>query len=185
MPTDDRRDFLKQGLVAAALAAIPLAAAGEPTQKVPLTRPIKVKVLDTKETTDGDRLESSALFDLQGENGAVHHVTGYSLKIERADSYDTTLILRTDKYAAAGDSNPLDSDLRVIIVTGEKGQVDGDTRTDEIQTTVFGPQGVMKSPPQTIKKSLVDPYAGMDVHEKAQAIINDRVRNPRGHEGSK
>lgn len=177
--SDDRRDFLKQGMVAAAgLVAMPLAASTDPGQAVPLTKPVAVKVTENSETKDGDRTETQAKFDLVGGNGAIHRITGYTLKIERADSYDTTVVLKTDKFRAANDSKPADSDLRIIIVSGDKGAVEGDYRTDEVEVTVFGPEGVTKARPQIVKKSLIDPYAGLSVDEKAQAIIDQRVGNP-------
>lgn len=182
MSEDDRRDFLKAGLAAAAgagFAALPLAAASEQGQKVVLAKPISVKILENKDTTDGDRSESRSKFDLVGSNGAVHRITGYSLKIEREDDYDTTVVLKTDKFLSESDAAPADSELRVIVVSGQKGEVKGDLRKDEIQITAFGPEGIYKSPPQFVDKSLVDPYAGLSVEQKVQAIVDSRIKNPR------
>lgn len=179
---EDRRDFLKAGLVAAAgvgLIGIPLAAAGETSQKVPLAKPVTVKIVENTETKDGDRTETRAKFDLVGANGSVHRTTGYILKVEREDSYDTTVVLKTDKFFTANDATPADSELQVVIVSADKGAVEGDHRTDEIQATVIGPNGIYKSAPQTIKRPLTDPYAGMSLDAKAQAIIDDRMKNPR------
>lgn len=181
---DDRRDFLKQGLVAAAgFAALPLAAASEPNQKVPLTQPITVNIVENHETNDGDRAETRSKLDLVGGNGAIHRITGYSMKIEREGSYDITVVLKTDKFFSSNDPTPADSDLRLMIVSGDKGAVEGDYRTDQIETTIFSPEGVSKTNPQIIKKSIVDPYIGLPLDQKVQAIFDGRMKSPRSDSG--
>jgi hypothetical protein len=176
---DDRRKFLKQGMTAiASLMAMPLASASEPNQKVALTKPVRVNVLENKEDVDGDRTETTSKFELVGSNGSVHRITGYNLKIERDDSYDVTSVLKTDRFLTANDTEPADSDIRIIITSGDKGSVEGDHRHDEIQTTIIGPNGIVKSPLISVKKSLVDPYEGLSVQDMAQSIVDSRFKNP-------
>gem|GEM_PF-4820227 len=175
--SDDRRDFMKYAAgTAAALFAMPLAAASLPTQKVPLTKPIKVTVIEDNELVDGDRTEHNSTFELHGADGAFHHITAYSMKIDRPEAYDTTYVLKTDKFLQAGDTTSADSEVRIIIVSGDKGLIQGDHRSDEVQTTIIGPEGIFKSPLQAVTKSLVDPYAGLSAEEKAQIVFDSRVK---------
>ena len=87
--------------------------------------------------------------------------------------------MTTEQFRSGSDTVPVDSDVRVTIVQGEKGVVDGDHRMDEIQTTTIGPDGVIKGPVSMVKKSLVDPYRGLSDQDKAQAIIDARLHNPK------
>lgn len=180
MPEGDRRDFLKQGLaMAAGATALPLMAAGEPGKSVVLSRPINVKVVEHTESTDADRTEMRSKLELSGSNGALHRVTSYMLKIDREETYDTTIVIKTDKYSTAGDSAPAESDLRIVVVSGDKGAVEGDTRKDEIQITTFGPEGIHKTPLRSVNKSLVDPYEGLPIDERAQAYFDDSLNRSR------
>ncbi len=177
---DDRRDFLKMGLVAMGMAGLPLAASAETGAKVPLTNPKKVTVIDNQENQDGDRTETRTKVEVTGGNGAVHRFETYHLRIEREDSYDVTTVMRVDKYASALDKSPADSELRITIIQGDKGEIEGDYRNDEVKVTVFGPEGMQRMPLQNLKKPLVEPYAGLSLQDKAQAIFDDqqRRRNP-------
>jgi len=106
-------------------------------------------------------------------------IDSYQLRIERDDSYDVTLVMKIDKFTSASSTSPADSELRITLVSGDKGDIEGDHRNDEVQITTFGPEGHFKSPLQTVKKPIVDPYAGMSDQDKAQAIFNSRMRNPK------
>lgn len=174
---DDRRDFLK-GIAVAGLAGLPLVSAAETsnTTTVPLTKPVRVSIIDSNETQDGDRHETIAHLELVGRNGAVHRTETYTLRIERDDSYDVTSVIRIDKYASASDKSPADSELRITIAHGDKGDIEGDFRNDDIQVTVIGPEGITKTPVQSMKKPLIDPYAGPMTPEKAQQIFDSRQR---------
>ncbi|HUY94743.1 MAG TPA: twin-arginine translocation signal domain-containing protein [Terracidiphilus sp.] len=174
---DDRRDFLKS-LAVAGLAGLPLVSAAETNNitRVPLTKPVTVNVIDSKEDRDGDRHETVAHIDMIGSNGSVHRTESYTLRIERDDSYDVTSVIRIDKYISASDQSPTDSELRVTIAHADKGDIEGDFRNDEVQVTVIGPEGIMKTPVQSVKKPLIDPWAGPMTPEKAQQIFDSRQR---------
>jgi len=170
---------MKTGLAAATVGfvAMPLAASAEPAQPVPLTKPIQTNVTSHSEVVDGDRTETQVTFDLVGANGAIHRVTGYNLKIDREGSYDITSVLRTDKFKSADATTPADRDVRIIVVSGKKGEEVGGVRADEIRTTVIGSDGITKTGPQTLKKSIPSPLEGMPAEQMVQAIIDQRVNN--------
>jgi hypothetical protein len=177
---DDRRDFLKMGLAGAmGMTGLPLAASAETGTKVPLTKPVQVHIIDNSEVKDGDRTETRSTFELHGANGSFHRVTSYQMKVDREDAYDTTVVMKTDKFLTRSDKSPADSVVRVVVVSGDKGQVEGDFRMDEVQVTSIGSEGVYRTPLGTVKKSLVDPYAGLSDQDKAQAIVDQRFKNPR------
>lgn len=167
-------------MAASAFVALPLAASGEiPAPSVTLTQPVTTNVLENKATVDGDRKETTSKIELVGSNGAVHRITGYILHVEREESYDTTIVMTTEQFQSTSDKVPVEKDVRVTIIQGEKGVVDGDSRLDEIQTTSIGPEGVIKGPVTMRKKLLVDPYKDLSTQDKAQAILDARLKHPK------
>jgi hypothetical protein len=74
------------------------------------------------------------------------------------------------------DAKPAESSTRVISSYGKKGEVEGANRIDQVTITVLTSDGLHVGKPQTVKKPLVDPHAGMTPDELMDAILLPKLR---------
>jgi hypothetical protein len=98
-----------------------------------------------------------------GSGGAPVRVRMFMRKIDLGDSYMVFNHLSRNSEAA-----------QTFIVTGTKGEVEGDYREDQVENVFLLADGtVLRTGPQTVKVLLNAPYAGLSPEEILQQFGKD------------
>ena len=109
----------------------------------------KVVEWKQRDIPHGTEIESEVTFP--GSGGAPVRVRMFMRKIDLGDSYVVFTHLCRNSEAA-----------QTFILTGTKGEVEGDRRTDQVENVILRADGtVLRAAPQTVKVRLNDPYAGL------------------------
>jgi hypothetical protein len=168
-----RRSFIETAAVVGGLSVLPLegvlsasdnkVAVGQTTEY--LTSPLQGEVLESTERDLPDGKEVEQVLEYSGANGKKDQVRIFLRRVDAPNSYVVFL----------HKTSSLQKDSNTIVQQGKKGQVDGNVRNDEIQTTIITQNGMVRRlPAQAVKVRLDRPYESLSPNEKLQQLMKDK-----------
>lgn len=171
-PADDanvsRRSFIESAAVLGGLTMLPLGGMLNASDSNPadyLKSPIQGTVIDSKQRDVPNGVEVEQVLEFLGANGKKDETRIFLRTVDAPDSY-VVFVHKTSSLA---------NNSVAIVQYGEKGQVDGNIRNDEIETTIIGSDGSVRRMPATLVKVRLDqPYQGLSPNEKLQQLMKDK-----------
>jgi hypothetical protein len=182
----ERRTFLKQ----AAAAAIAVGAGASTTgmaegfdgnDDIKISTPLKSrKVIKCDLKTDGNKQECALEIEFVDSSNFKLHTSNYMTRIDEGDRYDITIMRAKTLFRSPEDTIPLKSATSTMLMSGKKGPVVGEYRTDEVVITVIRNGQVITRDPMEMKVLVTDKFKGMSSSELANLALDMRFGKEQG-----
>ena len=142
-----------------------------------IARPLKsYRVLQSESAGVPPRQQYYTEGEMVGSNDVKLVTKVYVKRTDMEDSYDIATLIAIQVYRAATDSQPMKTVTYTSLVTGVKGQIEGDHRMDTITTTSSSSNGIWSDGPRQAKVLLKDPTAGMTDQERLEYVLRLKGR---------
>lgn len=184
----ERRAFIKQAAATALIAGVTPSAAAmaevlEQDGKIALSTPLKSRrVIKSEHKQEGNRQEGTVELELIDSRDLKLLTSNYIKRVDDAEKYDVTIMSSKQFFRSAADTSPFKSATSTMIMSGKKGAVAGEYRTDEVVITVISDGQVVSREPVQMKVLITDQFKGMSASDLANHALDKRFGKQKGDE---
>ena len=148
---------------------------------VGLSTPLKSRrVIKSEHKADGKQQEGTVELELIDRNNLKLHSSSYIKRVDDGDRYDLTIMSAKHFFRSPSDKSPFKSSTSTMVMSGKKGTVEGEYRTDEVVITVISDGQVVSRDPVQMKVLVSDRFKGMSASELADYALEKRFGKPEG-----
>ncbi len=185
-PEVERRVFLKQAAAAALFAGAgtstsAMAQSALDDDEIKISTPLKSrKVIKSDHKVDGNRQETTLEIEFIDSNNFKLHTSNQMKRIDTGDKYDITIMRAKTLFRSPEDTIPIRSSHSTMMMSGAKGPVVGEYRTDQIVFTIIRGGQVITREPVEVKVLVNDQFKGMTASEMANYALDMRFGKQKG-----
>jgi hypothetical protein len=186
LPEVERRTFLKQAAAAALIAgtgtsASAMAQSALEDDEIKISTPLKSrKVIKSDHKVDGNRQETTLEIEFIDSNNFKLHTSNQMKRIDSGNKYDITIMRAKNLFRSPEDTIPIKSSHSTMIMSGTKGPVVGEYRTDQVVFTVIRGGQVITKEPVEVKVIVNDQFKGMTTSEMVNHALDMRFGKQKG-----